>query len=454
MGTSIFAFVIVLGVLIFFHELGHFLVARLFGVGVERFSLGFGPRIFGKRIGITDYRISAIPLGGYVKMVGEEPDSQIEPADIPISFTHKSVGKRTLIVAAGPIFNVLLAVFIFFISFTIIGIDDIKPVIRNVEKQSVAARTGLMEGDQILSVNGNEVDSWYDINQAITDSDGRPLDLKVKRNSDVAQVTITPELKRGKDIFNDEVTYYSLGISGLSEIKAVIGDVSEGYPADRAGMKKGDRIVGINGQPIANWQEMQTIISDSRGKPLDIEVLRDGDLIEVRLEPRLITEKNLLGEKVERHIIGISAPAMSIPEADRTVQRSNPLRGIVQSLDRTWYIAVLTVKGVVKMIEGTIPKDNLGGPIMIAQLAGEQAKRGVHQLFQFIAFISINLAMINLLPIPVLDGGHLLFFGIEAVRRKPVNIRVREIAQQTGMFILILLMIFVFYNDITRIFFN
>ena len=452
MGTSIFAFVVVLGVLIFFHELGHFIVARLFGVGVEKFSLGFGPRLVGRKVGITDYRISAIPLGGYVKMVGEEPDSKIDPADIPLSFTHKSVGKRMLIVAAGPVFNIILAILIFFVFFSITGIEDIKPVIRSVDKESIGEQAGLRENDRILSIDNDTVDSWYDINQMVAASEGRTLRFEVIRNQEVFTTNVTPKLKQGKDIFNDETTFYDVGISGYAKLDAIIGGVSEGFPADLAGLRKGDQIVSINETPIENWLEMQTIISSSGGKNISIGIDRNGDRLTVEITPKLITEKNLLGEKVERYIIGISAPPYTVPEEDQMIKRLNPIKAIKESIGRTYFIAVLTVKGVAKMIDGSIPKDNLGGPIMIAQLAGEQAKRGIDQLIQFIAFISINLAMINLLPIPVLDGGHLLFFSLEALRGKPVNIRVREVAQQAGMFVLIMLMIFVFYNDITRLF--
>ena len=452
MGTSIFAFIVVLGVLIFFHELGHFIVARLFGVGVEKFSLGFGPRLVGRKVGITDYRISAIPLGGYVKMVGEEPDAKIDPADIPLSFTHKSVGKRMLIVAAGPVFNIILAILIFFAFFSITGIEDIKPVIRSVEKNSVGDQAGLRDNDRIVRIDNQKVDSWYEINQIVAASEGKTLNFEVIRNQEVYITDITPKLKQGKDIFNDETSFFDIGISGYATLKAIIGGVSDGFPVDLAGLKKDDRIVSINDTPIEDWMEMQTIISSSKGKKLSIGIDRNGDNLTVEIIPKLITEKNLLGEKVERFIIGISAPPFTVPEEDQMIKRLNPIKAVKESVGRTYFIAVLTVKGVAKMIDGSIPKDNLGGPIMIAQLAGEQAKRGIDQLIQFIAFISINLAMINLLPIPVLDGGHLLFFGLEAVRGKPVNIRVREIAQQAGMFVLIMLMIFVFYNDITRLF--
>ena len=353
MGTNIFAFIVVLGVLIFFHELGHFLVARFFGVGVEKFSLGFGPKIFGKKVGITDYRVSAIPLGGYVKMVGEEPDAEVEPDQMALSFTHKHVLKRILIVAAGPVFNVLLAVLIFY---------------------------GIFQ------------------------------------------------------------------ISGTIILKPIIGDVQDGTPAQAAGLKPGDDIVNINGQPVESWDQMAGIIADSNGAQLEVTILRKGMSRGVQITPVLKTTKNIFGEDIPRYVIGITAAGETF------TQKLNPLAAITESVIQTYNIVELTVVSVAKIIQGTVSTKTIGGPIMIAELAGQQAKLGAMNLLFFIALISVNLAILNILPIPVLDGGHLLFFAIELIIGRPVSIRIREVSQQAGMFVLILLMIFVFYNDITRIF--
>jgi len=352
MSINLFAFIVVLGVLIFFHELGHFLVAKLCGVGVEKFSLGFGPRLVGKKIGITDYRISAIPLGGYVKMVGEQPDADIDPADIPISFTHKHVSKRILIVAAGPFFNIFLAVIIFFAIFQ---------------------------------------------------------------------------------------------ISGMFVLKPSVGEVKEGSPAHKGGLKKDDLIVSIDGADVSSWEEMAEIITASRGKTLAVSVRREDSTIVVNITPEQKTFKNIFNEDIERYVIGITA------SGDAFSEDLNVFQSLSESFIQTYKITVLTIKSVIKILQGAISPKTLGGPIMIAQIAGQQAREGVTNLAFFIALISINLAILNFLPIPVLDGGHLLFFGIEAVIGRPVNIKVREIAQQAGIFVLILLMIYVFYNDIVRI---
>ena len=353
MGVSIFSLIIVLGVLIFFHELGHFLVARLLGVGVEKFSLGFGPKLFGKIIGITEYRISAIPLGGYVKMVGESPDSELDPSDIPISFTHKHVFKRILIVAAGPLFNMLLALIIFF---------------------------GIFQ------------------------------------------------------------------ISGLLILKPGIGEVNEGTPAFMAGLKKDDLVVSIDGVDISSWEDMANAIMESKGKTLAISVLRGDTILTKDVAPEVKQFKNIFNEDVDRYVIGITA------SGEVTRKDLNFFQAFSESFIQTYQITALTIKGVVKLFQGTVSPKTLSGPIMIAQMAGQQAKEGVVNLIFFIALISINLAILNFLPIPVLDGGHLLFFFIEAVKGSPVSLKIREISQQAGIFVLILLMIYVFYNDIARVF--
>ncbi len=454
MGISILAFIIVLGVLIFFHELGHFLMARLFGVGVEKFSLGFGWRLIGKKIGITDYRLSAIPLGGYVKMVGEEPDAEVAPADIPLSFTHKHVFKRICIVAAGPVFNLLLAVLIFFIFFAITGVEDIRPFIRQVQKDSVAQKAGLRVDDLIVSVDGQKVSSWYDIDEVVTESNGRRLRLGVARNDTLLEIDVSPQLKEGVDLLGDRISYYDIGISAFPELKAIVGEVNAGFPAEKAGLKKGDQITSINGIPIVNWQQMQSLISSSGGAELTLTVERDAKMLEVRLTPKQVETKDHLGRVEKRYLIGITNQQIEIPEADLVTKRLDPIEAAVKSIEQSYSIVVLMIRSVVKMIDGSIPKDSLGGPIMIAKMAGDQAKLGLDKLIRFIAFISINLAIINLLPIPVLDGGHLLFFIIEAIKGRPVSIKVREVAQQIGLFILLLLIILVFYNDISKLFFN
>jgi regulator of sigma E protease len=353
MGTNVLAFAVVLGVLIFFHELGHFLFARMFGVGVEKFSLGFGPRLFGWKTGITDYRVSAIPLGGYVKMVGEDPTVEMDPRDIPFSFTHKHVLKKLLIVAAGPLFNVLLAILIFLCIFVFSGSYILRPTIGEVQENMPAHESGLQKGDVIKAVDGQAISTWEEMAQAITESEGRSLVFSVQRLDQTISIVIRPIAKKTKNLFGEDVDRYFIGVASAGDVE--------------------NRKLG-------------------------------------------------LGES------------------------------IVESIRQTYSIAELTVVSIAKLIKGTISTKTIGGPIMIAELAGQQAKEGALNFVFLIALLSINLAIINFLPIPVLDGGHILFFLIELILGRPVNVRTREIAQQAGILILITLMIFVFYNDISRIF--
>lgn len=346
-------FIVVLGVLIFVHELGHFLCAKAFGVGVEKFSLGFGPKILSKIVGRTDYRLSVIPLGGYVKMVGEQPNEEIDPADIPYSFTHKPVWQRMIIVAAGPVFNFLLAVVIFFGIFWTSGLLILKPVIGEVTPGSPAERAGIMKADFILAIDGKSIESWTELSETIMMSDGEPLRLTIRRGEETLTVSVTPA---------DDVM------------------------------------------------------------------------------------KNIFGEDQHRYIIGVKSTG------ETASQPLGPAAAFRESLSRTYLICELTVLGVVKVFEGSISPKTIGGPIMIAQMAGEQVQAGLINLLAFIALISVNLGILNLLPVPVLDGGHLLFFSIEALIRRPVSIKTREIAQQVGIFLLLMLMVFVFYNDIMRFF--
>ncbi|HVN72783.1 MAG TPA: RIP metalloprotease RseP [Desulfomonilia bacterium] len=353
---TILAFIIVLGILIFFHELGHFLIAKASGVGVLKFSLGFGPALVRKRIGETEYQVAAFPLGGYVKMLGEDPNDkeQLSHIDPKKSFSHKRLSTKAAIVFAGPFSNFILAVVIY------------------------------------------TVVAW----------------------------------------------------AGVPYLLPVIGIVQKGSPADKAGLLSGDIIQTIEKKPVTAWDEVsETLQKSTAGKTVEIEVMRDSKVYVLHVTPILTKGKNLFGEQITRPMIGISS-------ADKTAtKRYGPITGIGYGFGQCYRIVELTGIAFSKMIKGSISvKDSLGGPILIAQVSGQTFKAGLLPFVSLIAFISINLAIINLLPIPVLDGGYLLLFLIEGITGKPVEGRPREIAQQIGLFILIMLMLFAFYNDITRIF--
>lgn len=352
--TSILSAVVVLGILIFVHELGHFLVAKFYGVGVEKFSLGFGPRLFGRKIGETEYRISAFPLGGYVKMVGENIDDELAPEDQERSFLAKPPLQRMQIVAAGPLFNLFFAYFVFVLVCMI----------------------------------------------------------------------------------------------GIPSATSQIGKVMEGKPAARAGIRAGDRITAINGKAVSRWADLAILVGDSAGKPLDLQVDRQGSKFAVRVIPEMATSKNILGESVTAPVIGVMVSKEYVTE------RLGLLDSIVKAGEHTWGVTRMTALAVGKIFSGSLALDNIGGPIMIAKTAGEQAETGLVYFLSFMALLSINLGLLNLLPVPILDGGHLVFYTWEILRGKPVNLKTREVAQQVGLVLLLGLMALAFYNDIARYLFG
>jgi regulator of sigma E protease len=450
---SVLIFIVVLGVLIFFHELGHFLVARLFGVGVEKFSLGFGPRIFGKTIGRTDYRVSLIPLGGYVKMVGDEPGAPLPEEDAAYSFTEKHVAKRSLIVAAGPLFNILLAILIFIGIFYFAGLPSLRPVVRQVETNSPAEQAGIRYGDQIRAIDGRPIESWRDIQAAISRSDGAPLTIVAEREREMLTFNVAPRPVSAENVYGESVTEYELGIQGIEEIPAVVRETQPGMPAERAGVQAGDRVVAINGQPIANWEQLHQTISASKGDPMSFTVQRGDSTLDLPITPAEVKVSDAMGVRKSAYRIGIIQPN-PIREEDRMTIQLGLGTSVARGVDQTWVVVRETGRFFVKLFERKVPSEAIGGPIRIAMMANQQAQEGILALLAFIAIISVNLAVINLLPIPVLDGGHLLFYAIEAVQKKPVSIRMRETAQQIGVFLLIMLMIFVFYNDINLTWFR
>jgi regulator of sigma E protease len=346
--------VVVLGLLIFVHELGHFIFAKLFGVGVEKFSLGFGPKVVGKQYGETEYLISAFPLGGYVKMVGESPDAELAEEDRERSFMAKHPLQRIVIVAAGPVFNLLFACLLF-------------------------------------------------------------------------------------------ILIYMIGVPAAT---TKIGEVMKDKPAAAAGMKTGDVVTAVNGKPVSRWDDFSSLIADSKGAALEIQVKRGGETLSFRVTPENREGKNLFGEKISYPVIGVVAAG------DMVTDRYSPPQAIVKGSQQCWKIIKLTFVSILKLIERVVPLDSVGGPIMIAKMAGEQASAGGVNFLAFMALLSINLGVLNLLPVPILDGGHLFFYSWELIFRKPVSMRTRELAQQVGLVILISLMVLAFYNDIVRYIFK
>jgi regulator of sigma E protease len=441
-------FIVVIGVLILIHELGHFLVARWTGVGVERFSIGFGPVLLRWRGKETEYCLSAIPMGGYVKMVGEE--NPLEGGGQPLSdpakaFAEKPLWARFLIVFAGPGMNFVLAAVIVSVVLATVGRTVWPPVAGRVTKESPAAAAGLQTGDRILSIDGRRVSHWEDIDRAVAGSAGRPLLLEVQRGSDHQSMTITPRrttvqepiLKEWREIWD-----IGVGPDGVP----LITSVEPGSPAEAAGLKAGDVVVSVGDQQVFSGDEMVQAIRSRPRQTITLMVERDGKALRLTVTPAAEEERGPAGEKVEvgRIRAGIGSKASG-------TEAYNPVAAVWHGGVWTANMSVMTLKGLWKILLGSIDRSNIGGPIQIAVMAGQQAKEGFGQLALFTAFISVNLAVLNLLPVPMLDGGHLLFFVIEAVLGRPLSLKKREVAQQFGLALLLLLMVFAIYNDLVRI---
>ena len=443
--------VVALGALIFIHELGHFLVAKATGVGVERFSLGFGPRIFSFRRGETEYCISIVPLGGYVKMTGEEAHGEdaIHPAteqsrvDPAKSFAMKPLWSRALIVFAGPGMNFVLAAAIFSVVFAAAGVPVLEPTIGRVAPDSPGAQAGLRPRDQVVAIDGKPVEHWGDLEDAVMHGNGRPLTLTIARAGARQDVTVTPRKVPVRTPFNEPAEAWSIGARPY--LPPVVGEVRPGMPAAEAGILPRDRVVALNGQPIETWDELAEMISTRADEALTLGIERDGSRIEVSVTPRVEIERDALGKETKVGRIGIATAT------SQSFKRLNPPTALARGVARTWDVTAITVVSIWKLVTGAIPASNIGGPLQISMVAGQQAQQGLVSYAFFVALISVNLAILNLLPVPMLDGGHLLFFAIEGVLGRPLSLRKREIAQQIGLALLLLLMVFALFNDLTRL---
>jgi regulator of sigma E protease len=427
-----------LAALIFVHELGHFLVARRCGVVVEKFSLGFGPKIFGKTVGETEYLISAIPLGGYVKMKGEELD---EATNEEGSFSAALVQHRLAIAFAGPLFNMLFAVVIYIFVY-MVGVETLAPTVGTVKDMSPAQSAELQTGDQILAIQEKPIRFWSELQDRVHNSPGQTLDFQVKRQTGkILNISITPISEEIEDLLGDKK---QVGLIGISPMVNTITYIKEGTAADRAGLQIDDRILAVEGTPIFGWPDLRTAAVDRPGEELIFRIQRGGTEILVPLTPNLKKVEDQSGKKVEIGEIGIGMSGQLV------LEQYGLLGAFLRSLEETWRLTYLIAVSVKKMIFGSIPADQIGGPILIFQIYGEQAEQGFNELIRLTALLSINLGLINLLPIPVLDGGHIFFFLIELIKGRPVSEKSRERAQQIGLFMLISLMVFAFYNDIMR----
>jgi regulator of sigma E protease len=454
---SIIPFLVVLTIVVFFHELGHFLVARWNGVRVLVFSVGFGPELLGfsDRHG-TRWKLSAIPLGGYVKFLGDEnaasvPDQQaiveMTEQEKRESFFFKPVGQRAAVVAAGPIANFILAIVIFAAQAFLLGKDVTVPRIDAVKPGSAAEQAGFKVGDVVASVDGKPVQGFVDVARTIALNGGRPLEFVIDRGGVPVTVTATPQRIEERDRFRNPVRVGSLDISGPVMPARVISIVPRSAAA-AAGFQQGDRVRAIDGKPIRTFLDLRDVVAASPERELAFEVERDGRAIILRATPMPHTEKDPSGTARKVGQLGVSG---SFDPGDTRSIKYGPLESISNGLNETWFVVENTMTYIGRVLVGSESVDQLGGPIRIAQVSGQVATIGFAEVLRLAAVLSVSIGLLNLFPIPLLDGGHLLFYAIEAIRGRPLSDRAQEYGFRFGLAAVLLLMLFATYNDILHL---
>lgn len=533
-------FVVLLGLLIFVHELGHFLVAKFWKVRVEVFSLGFGKKIFQTKKGDTTYCISLFPLGGYVKMYGDDPTAEVSEADKKYSYSHKPVFQRITVVLAGPLMNFFFAIFLFFV-IALTGEQTRGPFVGDVEPGTKAFESGFRSGDKIISIDGKNVTTWEDVIERMSQNIGNELAFKIERESDHSQQDVISrtalaqnpnilsaqeligeieglsnsskasiigviensiafqagfrtgdlitaingkkikyfreienifialqgqeikvsvdryDIKDGEKISTAEITFKSdsvasLGSIGIEKSELFLARVVEDSPASAAGLRSGDKVISINGNPSKKWEDILNAVKAFDEKnPLEFEVRQGAELKKISLTPRMTSQMNANGGEDKRFTVGITPWSMAATPEIITVKSDTFSKALVRGYTRTIEVSQMTVLSFLRIIQAKISPKSIGGVISIGQAATETFKMGFSQFIQMMAVLSVNLFILNLLPVPVLDGGHLLFYVIEAIKGTPLSMRKLEIAQQVGLVMLVSLMVFALFNDFSRL---
>jgi regulator of sigma E protease len=435
---TIAAGIIMLGILVFVHELGHFCVAKWCGVKVLKFSLGFGPKLVSRQWGETEYLICAVPLGGYVQMLGEGggengEGAALSPEEEVRSFARQSVGRRMAIVAAGPAMNLALPFLIMPLAY-LVGVNlpaylDEPPCIGYVVAGSEGERHGFRSGDCIQTIGGSPVVTWEAIGPALINHAGAALPVVVERQGAAVQLVLPSDHSALEGL-------QSIGL--LPRQEAIIGSLMPNMPAADAGLQVDDLILAIADRPVTSWYDLRTLIQEFGAQPVPVRLLRDGQELTVMLTPR---QADASGD----YLIGIA------PRHATTFKRFGPIEAIRAGATRTLDLIDLTLVFIKKLFAGAVSTSNIGGPITVVQIAGQAAQTDISSILSVLAFLSIQLGVLNLLPIPILDGGHLFFACFELVFRRPLSLKAREIAQQIGLALLVMLMILAFYNDIVRL---
>jgi regulator of sigma E protease len=539
--------IILLGLLIFVHELGHFAVAKYFGVRVEVFSMGFGKKIFRFRRGDTEYCLSLIPLGGYVKMFGDDPKAPIDEDQKPFSFNHKPVGQRIGIVLAGPLMNLFFAFFLFVI-IAVVGEMVLLPRLGDIDEKSAAYKAGFRSGDSILKINGQTLLKWDDVETVVKASIGKNLDVELSRYPDgkVESISVVPASAPNKNVISSEtivgdiegLTYSSkASVVGLQDPTSLAGvggfvtgdiitgingvaverwidlvrimneqksktsfkfEIERGFekpekktldiplasiasaksgtealemlgliPADlfiskvvndsaaaQSGLREGDKVLAINEVNIGDWNQLVTIVrgfKEGESKPLTVRVLRDGAERNYEMSPRKVKQMAATGKEEETYAIGIVPAIANAMPATFLQNTKDPIQALKIGAVNSWVWTKTICLSFLRLFQAKVSVKSIGGPIMIGQLAKETFKIGLSPFLKIMAIISINLFVLNLLPVPVLDGGHLVFFTVEALRGAPLSMQKMEMAQQVGLALLLGLMVLALFNDITRV---
>jgi regulator of sigma E protease len=447
--TTLLAFIFTLALLIVVHEYGHYAVARLCGVRILRFSVGFGRILVSRRDRHgTEWALSAFPLGGYVKML-DEREGEVPPEALPHAFNRQGVWKRIAIVAAGPAANLLLAILLYWLLYAT-GVPALRPLLGEPIPGSPAAVAGFRNGEEVTRIDGERVDSWQDFHLLLLRQGFGSASVEVETRDAAGNIAL-----RRLDLAGVDRTAFEkdpLGELGLKryspDLAPIIGELQRGGVAQRAGMAVGDVVTAVNGEPVARWEEVVQAIRAHPGIPLTLELQREGDRISMTLTPERVNQG---GQTIGR----IGAGPKLDPEVFQALQtevRYPPMEALWRGVQKTWELATFTLEMLGRMIVGQASLQNLSGPITIADYAGQSASAGMVPFVTFLALISISLGVLNLLPVPILDGGHLLYYFAELASGRPVPERIQEIGQRVGIVLIGFLMFFALYNDLARLF--
>lgn len=439
------AFIVAIGVLVTVHEYGHYRVAKSFGINILTFSIGFGHPLFTWKRGETDWQLAVIPLGGYVKML-DEREAPVSAAELDRAFNRQSVGRRMAVVVAGPLANLLLAVLVYWFIF-MTGVDITLPRLGAVAPGSPAAMAGFVSGDTFLTLDGNKVDNWADVRLAVVEgaAAGAKIDVLVQSLDGAKHHRLLDLSAIDKSLVDGDVTERQ----GLSLViyKPQIGSLLPGGAAEAAGLRKGDRPVSVDGQPISGWPAFVAQIKSHPGVTLTVGIVREGQTLYLRLTPK--------AEKEGARVIGRIGATGDIDEAAMqrlvSTRAYGPVDALRMGARQTWDTISLSLRMMWHMLSGHVSVKQLSGPVAIASYAGQTAKLGLRPYLEFLCLISISLGVLNLLPIPVLDGGHLLYYSAELLRGRPLSERAMELGQRVGVGILAVMMAVAMFNDISRL---